>query len=223
MEKIYNFRQGGGIQLTNKDGKTMKDGMLYRSARPSLATTRDIDTLKQLNIRSIVDLRGMADYSKQPNKPLEEYYTPLLIKNGLVKELYRPKSSQIGYLYIINLHGKQFAWHYIKQMNIMLILITALFLIPIDYLFGSHMTVQFVGQQTANKMQLWEHYIDTLEYGKAEIAEVLRLVTDPNNVPMLIHCQLGKDRTGYIIALILACIGINDDIIIEDYAKTEVH
>ena len=222
FEKIYNFRQAGGEGLTNIDGETVKDCTVYRSARPDSATSSDKALLKQLNLKSIVDLRGLSDYSKRVNKPMEDFYTPLVIANGTVKEQYRPKPSQTGYLYIIDLiQNKRHGWHLVQQLNIFLRLIS-LFLIPIDYLFGTRFTQQFYGRQVVNKMELWEHYVDVLEYSKPEVAEVLRLVSDPNNLPILIHCELGKDRTGYIVALILSCIGVDDDAIIEDYAKTEV-
>ena len=39
--------------------------------------------------------------------------------------------------------------------------------------------------------------------------------------PLLIHCTAGKDRTGVIIALILTCIGIKKEVIIEEYLQSE--
>jgi len=35
------------------------------------------------------------------------------------------------------------------------------------------------------------------------------------------HCEYGKDRTGVIAALILGCLGLDDELIIEDYAISE--
>lgn len=37
---------------------------------------------------------------------------------------------------------------------------------------------------------------------------------------ILIHCSLGKDRTGVIIALLLALAGVADDLIADDYARS---
>jgi hypothetical protein len=39
--------------------------------------------------------------------------------------------------------------------------------------------------------------------------------------PLLIHCHAGKDRTGIVVALILKNIGIQEEIIIEEYLLSE--
>lgn len=39
--------------------------------------------------------------------------------------------------------------------------------------------------------------------------------------PVLVHCTVGKDRTGVSVALILAAIGVDEDAVIADYARTE--
>ncbi|HWI31265.1 MAG TPA: tyrosine-protein phosphatase [Microbacterium sp.] len=39
--------------------------------------------------------------------------------------------------------------------------------------------------------------------------------------PVLVHCTVGKDRTGVIVALALAAAGVDDDAVIADYARTE--
>jgi protein-tyrosine phosphatase len=39
-------------------------------------------------------------------------------------------------------------------------------------------------------------------------------------LPLLIHCHAGKDRTGFIIAMILAALGVSHEDIIEDYVTT---
>jgi protein-tyrosine phosphatase len=35
---------------------------------------------------------------------------------------------------------------------------------------------------------------------------------------VLVHCQAGKDRTGIVVALLLALVGVADDVIAADYA-----
>jgi len=41
-----------------------------------------------------------------------------------------------------------------------------------------------------------------------------------DGVPALILCQFGKDRTGFVVALLLAALGVPLDIIRRDYAST---
>lgn len=39
--------------------------------------------------------------------------------------------------------------------------------------------------------------------------------------PVLVHCTVGKDRTGVTVALLLAAAGVDEDAIVADYARTE--
>jgi protein-tyrosine phosphatase len=41
-----------------------------------------------------------------------------------------------------------------------------------------------------------------------------------DSLPLLIHCHAGKDRTGFIIAMILSALGVSHEDIIEDYVAT---
>ena len=222
FEKIINFRQAGGTELRSKSGGIVKDGMLYRSARLDSATNGDKALLKELKIKSVIDLRGKAGYSKRSKGSIEDLYTPVVIENGLIREQAKPNQSSVGYVYIIDVLNKsRFGWHVLKQVNPFLWLLVLL-LLPMDFLFGTRLVMQLCVKQVINKMEVWEHYIDVLEYCKPEVAEVLRLVSDPMNLPALIHCELGKDRTGYIVALILSCLEVEEETIIQDYAKTDV-
>lgn len=58
-----------------------------------------------------------------------------------------------------------------------------------------------------------------LKYQK-EIKEVFTLLLDEKNYPAVIQCTTGKDRTGIISALILSSLGVNEDVIMEDYYLT---
>jgi len=51
----------------------------------------------------------------------------------------------------------------------------------------------------------------------------LKLLTDPENIPAMLNCAHGKDRTGIVSALVLACLGKSKEEIVLDYAKSEVH
>ncbi|KAJ3201780.1 hypothetical protein HDU67_001071 [Dinochytrium kinnereticum] len=42
-----------------------------------------------------------------------------------------------------------------------------------------------------------------------------------NETPCVVHCTAGKDRTGVFVAVLLSFLGVEDDIIVRDYALTE--
>ena len=50
-----------------------------------------------------------------------------------------------------------------------------------------------------------------------EITEIFKLLQNPDNYPLLIHCNGGKDRTGTMIALILFSLGVNKKEVFHDY------
>ncbi len=54
----------------------------------------------------------------------------------------------------------------------------------------------------------------------AEIREVVALISDPANLPAVIHCTAGKDRTGFVAALIQLLAGVPRETVIEDYLVT---
>jgi protein-tyrosine phosphatase len=63
--------------------------------------------------------------------------------------------------------------------------------------------------------EIYRYFID--ECGAAIAAAVADLCTD-DALPALVHCSAGKDRTGVVIALILAVLGVPDEVIAADYA-----
>jgi protein-tyrosine phosphatase len=52
------------------------------------------------------------------------------------------------------------------------------------------------------------------------IAEVIRELAAPGALPAVVHCSVGKDRTGVIIALVLSVVGVPDEVIALDFAAT---
>ena len=51
----------------------------------------------------------------------------------------------------------------------------------------------------------------------AAIAAISNILADRDNLPVLIHCSAGKDRTGGIIALVHLLLGVHPDDIMADY------
>jgi protein-tyrosine phosphatase len=52
------------------------------------------------------------------------------------------------------------------------------------------------------------------------LPELFARLLDPAYLPLVIHCHAGKDRTGFICAVILAALGVADQHIVADYLLT---
>ncbi|MNU19402.1 Tyrosine-protein phosphatase precursor [compost metagenome] len=65
IKKVTNFRTIGNIK--NNDGRTLKEGMLYRSGHLHKLKKRSIKTLGNLRIKEIIDLRNSKEISQKPD------------------------------------------------------------------------------------------------------------------------------------------------------------
>lgn len=68
-------------------------------------------------------------------------------------------------------------------------------------------------------IESYETYV--IDYRK-QIALIIRDLAEPGELPALIHCVHGKDRTGLVIATILEVLGVPKDIIMQDYLLTNM-
>ena len=68
-------------------------------------------------------------------------------------------------------------------------------------------------------MDLDAMYGQMIDDSAARVVEVVRAVVDDQ--PVLVHCTVGKDRTGVTVALTLLAAGVDTTAVIEDYARTE--
>jgi len=62
------------------------------------------------------------------------------------------------------------------------------------------------------------YYCSTLDYFKPQVAAIMRAVAATDEGSVLIHCHAGKDRTGLVVALLLAVAGVDSALIAQDYA-----
>jgi protein-tyrosine phosphatase len=61
-------------------------------------------------------------------------------------------------------------------------------------------------------------YKRILDRRQPQICETLATLAAPGGLPALVHCGIGKDRTGLITALVLGIAGVPEETIAEDYA-----
>lgn len=68
-------------------------------------------------------------------------------------------------------------------------------------------------------MSLASMYRSLVDDSAPRVVEAVRGVLADQ--PVLVHCTIGKDRTGVTVALLLAAAGVDEDAVVADYARTE--
>jgi len=52
------------------------------------------------------------------------------------------------------------------------------------------------------------------------LAAAVKALAAPDALPAVVHCAAGKDRTGVVTGLVLAAVGVPNDVVAADYAAT---
>ena len=74
---------------------------------------------------------------------------------------------------------------------------------------------------TALRVGIENFYELTLRKQAPEIAFAMHLAADEGNYPLLVHCSMGKDRTGIIVALLLSVAGVSMEDVAQEYAAVQ--
>ena len=64
-------------------------------------------------------------------------------------------------------------------------------------------------------------YMEILEEGMPSVLRIVDALRDVASTPTLIHCAVGRDRTGIVVACLLDLPGVSDEVIAADYALSD--
>lgn len=176
FESTPNFRDFGGQAVA--DGKRVRRGVLYRSARLASLSHAELQRLLSLQICVSCDLRGTTERARNP--------TPWPAQ-GAPREMVLDLSADL------------------RAGN-------------------SRLMAMIVADPTARGAR--SVMIETYRMLPGNAAPALRLIFAEllqGNVPMLIHCTAGKDRSGFVSACILQALGVGYEDILADYLKSAQH
>jgi protein tyrosine/serine phosphatase len=94
---------------------------------------------------------------------------------------------------------------------------------PVAY---TNLTLRATGQlrldiaPDVTEIDLAEIYDLYLEHSAESVIEAISNLSDPANLPAVVHCTVGKDRTGILVAVLLDALGVDHEQIVADYAET---
>jgi protein-tyrosine phosphatase len=63
-------------------------------------------------------------------------------------------------------------------------------------------------------------YLEILDASVGIIGQIMNVLAAPGGTPVLIHCQAGKDRTGIVSAIILLALGVDRNLILDDFMRS---
>jgi len=174
LEGASNFRDIGGV--TAAGGRALKRGILFRSDELSHLTRADLEKLRALKLKSIIDLRT-SDERRSKRLPL-------------------PGGEDIRPFHIPIRPGQDFTR---GQLFVYIL--------------------RHPGQLDFEKL-MREYYFTMAFERTTQIGEIVTLLADESNLPALIHCTAGKDRTGFLAALVQLAVGVAPGTVMEDYLLT---
>jgi len=80
-------------------------------------------------------------------------------------------------------------------------------------MFGSERKMDYVALS-------YQAYRDYATRYLPQLKALFQRISTPENLPVLIHCSAGKDRTGVVSSLIQLVLGVPLETVIDDYLKT---
>ena len=80
----------------------------------------------------------------------------------------------------------------------------------------------FSGLEENPEQAVADMYKNICDNSKEAFRAIFEYIRDNPNSPLLVHCEIGKDRTGTFIAMLLFALGASDEYIIHDYQLSQV-
>jgi protein-tyrosine phosphatase len=70
---------------------------------------------------------------------------------------------------------------------------------------------------------LKQMYRDLADEAWPQASQLFQILLSAEAYPVLVHCRAGKDRTGFMCALVQQAVGMKRDAVFQDYLKTNEH
>jgi len=66
-------------------------------------------------------------------------------------------------------------------------------------------------------------YTGLLAHASAELGTLFTTLAQPDAMPTVFHCAVGKDRTGLVAALVLTWLGVDRELVLDDFEASDGH
>ncbi|PAA65295.1 hypothetical protein BOX15_Mlig024180g2 [Macrostomum lignano] len=222
LSRLPNFRQ-----VSLPSGRAL----LYRSGYVERLSAEGVDELRnRYGIRCIFDLRGARELRRTlPGSHVARQYRHLLLakdgsqrplENELGENEDETEEAEKGRRYTVDFLGRYFFYSMFMKLPVGSKLTIGWALITSLY-SGDRSYEARAAQIVLAPRGLTGQSRDFIDFCQAELAAVLRLMTRQENLPCLVHCFLGKDRTGLIAMLLQWLLGTPRQVIEDEYQLSQ--
>lgn len=170
LPSACNFRDFGGYET--RDGRRVRWGRLYRSGALAPLSAEDLERVRALGARAVLDLRRADERLVAPNPDLG----PEVIE-----------------------------WHWAEGEERS----------PIA---GRNFPPQV--DPAVVRAAMLAMYGEMWQSLRTRLRGVFGGLADAAGAPVILHCTVGKDRTGIAAALVLTALGVPRERVLEDYVLT---
>ncbi|KAJ7654735.1 protein-tyrosine phosphatase-like protein [Mycena rosella] len=211
---IYNFRDVGHVVNALGGKRLVREKCFYRSGRLDDASPADNEKLvSEYGLQTVIDLRTKSEHIKQAQTHEERknrYRAAADVHLGTHTVVDEGPWDTI----LINFVGRKFEMNVLKQLKWWQI-IWFLTLMILQFRMAA---IRILGRNVLGPKGLLGLSKDSLRFCQAEICEALEVFTDFKRYPILIHCTQGKDRSGLVVMLVLFTLGVELELVKQDYA-----
>ena len=219
LPTILNFRDVGQIVNIVHGSPLLREGLIYRSARPDDASPEDKSTLTSSHhIQNIIDLRSTTEHIDQAKKrnASAKIEASVLAPKADEKAADAVKVPGVKY-HEINLNGGVFARALLWRLRW-----SSLAKLMSFMALGYRMEgIAILGREVMAPRGLIGLGKDTIDHGFSELYQIFSIFAQSASYPILVHCTQGKDRTGLVVMLVLVLLGIPLSVISADYVVSE--
>jgi hypothetical protein len=194
LEGAFNFRDLGGYP--SRDGRTTRWGRLFRSDTLHELTEADVEVLRSLGLVTVVDLRTPRELDRTGRGRLEperiDFHHLSVLGDAAPAMGESAKGDDGGESDNRRRDGSS----------------------------EGEVPGEAIAAPAPVGEDLSARYRWYLDVGRESLTAALRLIGDPARLPLVFHCAAGKDRTGVLAALVLDLVGVDHEVIVEDYLIT---
>ncbi|KAB2100760.1 hypothetical protein AG0111_0g11033 [Alternaria gaisen] len=216
LKSILNFRDVSEFVNQTTGTRHLRNGLLFRSARPDEASFQDRQRLlKEFGVKSIIDLRTKTEHIEQAQKHDARIKASAAIPQSNDDVAEPLKIPGITY-HEINFNGSAFSRMLLSKLTWL-----EFFRLAGLMIVGYRKDAIKILAPHMEDMGLVGLAEQSLDVCTREVRQVFDVLGEEQNWPILVHCTQGKDRTGLIVMLVLLLLGVDQKTIDDDYRLSE--